>query len=67
MKWLRPTGRKLQYYEFKRRLETLYFTPVCLLRTCKAVCFEWCPEQHNLVLPMSLDAKILYKTISNQA
>lgn len=40
--------------------------PVCLLRTCKAVSFEWGSEQYNLVPLMNVDAKILSRTISNQ-
>lgn len=46
--------------------EALYFAPVCLLRTCKTVSFEWGPGQHNLVPLRNVDAKILSKAISNQ-
>ena len=52
--------------DFSEWRETLYFVPVCLLRTCKAVKFERVPEQQNLVPLRKVDAKFLSRAASYQ-
>ena len=52
--------------DFSKWRETLYFFPVCLLGTCKAVRFERVPEQHNLVPLRNVDAKVLSRAVSYQ-
>ena len=52
--------------DFSEWRETLYFVPVCLLKTCKAVKFERVPEQQNLVPLRNVDAKFLSRAASYQ-